>query len=100
MAYCERCERSFPHDRALQQHEENSNAHNLCYGCNKDFATFYQLKQHWVASPRHHYCQECNEHFDDHDELEEHYEEEHYYCTICSKVCSTSMFLSFHSSLM
>jgi len=97
MAYCDRCDRYFPHDRALEQHEQNSNMHNICYGCNRDFETLFQLKQHWVASPRHHYCQKCDEHFDDGDDLEEHYEDAHYYCPSCRRIFDSALGLHEHN---
>ncbi|TFY58714.1 hypothetical protein EVJ58_g6247 [Rhodofomes roseus] len=97
MAYCDRCERYFPHDRALEQHEQNSGNHNICNVCDRDFETFYQLKQHWGASPRHHYCQHCDEHFDDADELVEHYEDDHYYCATCRKIFNSALGLHEHN---
>ncbi|KZT69383.1 hypothetical protein DAEQUDRAFT_669706 [Daedalea quercina L-15889] len=97
MSYCDRCDRYFPHMRALEQHEQNSAAHNICYFCCKDFATSYQLKQHWAASPRHHYCQYCNEHFDSQCDLEEHYEEKHYYCSACRKIFNEALGLHEHN---
>ncbi|KAK7464318.1 hypothetical protein VKT23_006486 [Stygiomarasmius scandens] len=84
--YCGRCDRWFPHWRALQQHEENSSFHNICDDCGIDFATWTGLKEHWVQSPRHFYCQYCNELFSSFGWLENHYEEEHSYCRKCQKV--------------
>lgn len=88
MAYCDRCERYFGSESALDQHRANSSQHNICYDCDKDFATNQGLTQHFVQSPRHHYCQDCEEDFDDEDDLETHYEEEHHYCGSCRKVSS------------
>ncbi|KAI0320974.1 hypothetical protein OF83DRAFT_1168819 [Amylostereum chailletii] len=80
MAYCDRCERWFPHDRALQQHEENSNNHWLCVLCNIDFPSWLACKEHYVQSPRHHYCQRCDEHFGSARMLNNHLDEEHWFC--------------------
>ncbi|OCH88557.1 hypothetical protein OBBRIDRAFT_80462 [Obba rivulosa] len=86
MAYCDRCDRSFRTYRGLEQHEENSSAHNICNDCAIDFPTWAGLVQHWVQSRRHHYCQRCDEHFDSWGELTDHYEEEHYYCDLCNRI--------------
>ncbi|KAI5118107.1 hypothetical protein M0805_003461 [Coniferiporia weirii] len=110
MTYCDRCNRWFPHDRALEQHERDSVNHQICYECNRDFPTWTGLKEHYVQSRHHHYCQRCDKHFntdngfinhsvskhyfcvehrrtwDTAEGLRQHYIQsgDHYYCTICS----------------
>ncbi|KAI0937982.1 hypothetical protein AcV7_003301 [Taiwanofungus camphoratus] len=86
MAYCDRCDRYFTNDRALQQHEENSSMHNICHRCQKDFSSEWGLTQHYVQSPIHHYCQRCDDHFRSAHDLTSHYEDVHYYCQICNSV--------------
>ena len=92
MSYCDRCDRYFPHDRALWQHEEDSSFHHICRECDKDFPEWIGLKEHYVQSRRHHYCQSCNELFPSAESLEDHWETEHWYCASCRKVyfsCNT-----------
>lgn len=38
-AYCDRCDRSFVHDRALQQHRTHSMSHHICPFCEYDHET-------------------------------------------------------------
>ncbi|KAH7924475.1 hypothetical protein BV22DRAFT_1090808 [Leucogyrophana mollusca] len=86
MAWCDRCDRSFPHRYALEQHLHDSPNHNICHQCDIDFSTWTGLKEHWVQSPAHDYCQYCQIHFDDEDDLTDHYILEHSYCTSCRRV--------------
>ncbi|KAL1737251.1 hypothetical protein EV714DRAFT_241157 [Schizophyllum commune] len=86
MAYCERCDRFFTSNRALDQHEEDSPHHNICDDCNVDFPTWLGLKEHYVQSRKHAYCQYCDEHFQDRYDLEDHYIEDHFYCRKCRRV--------------
>jgi hypothetical protein len=80
MAYCDRCERWFPHDRAYEQHVENSSSHWMCDDCDVDFASEESLNQHYTNSPRHNYCQECDKHFHGDDAREQHMRAVHWYC--------------------
>ncbi|KAH8985236.1 hypothetical protein EDB86DRAFT_2959635 [Lactarius hatsudake] len=64
MAYCDRCERSFPQDRAHEQHRSYSSVHWLCDSCNIDFAG---------EDPKHHYCMQ-------------HMEAKHWYCETHDRV--------------
>ncbi|KDQ11064.1 hypothetical protein BOTBODRAFT_57607 [Botryobasidium botryosum FD-172 SS1] len=98
MAYCDRCERSFPHRRALHQHERDSDMHHKCDACRRDFASSQSLEQHWINSAAHFYCGNCEEHFDDCDELNEHYDKSHYFCTSCEIVYWTESDLHEHYS--
>ena len=86
MPRCDRCDRWFKNERALEQHKDDSSMHHICYDCNKDFTSNLALIQHFTQSPRHQYCRSCDEHFDDWDDLYDHYDEEHYYCRICNQV--------------
>ena len=96
MAYCDRCDRYFNSERALNMHERDSPNHNFC--CNKDFATESRLQQHWTSSAAHDYCQYCDEHFDDSEELQEHFEQNHDYCSLCRKVFASNHGLQQHNS--
>ncbi|KAF9011236.1 hypothetical protein BDQ17DRAFT_1387660 [Cyathus striatus] len=73
MMYCDRCDRYFRHEGALEQHIRDSNSH-----CSA-------LKEHYVQSPCHAYCQYCNEHFHDYDDLRDHYKDKHNYCHSCDR---------------
>ncbi|OCH85172.1 hypothetical protein OBBRIDRAFT_798460 [Obba rivulosa] len=86
MAYCDRCERSFVSQQALQQHEEDSNMHNACTTCGTDFPERSRLVQHWLQSPHHDYCKRCDEHFESRDDLTDHLEDEHCYCSVCDRI--------------
>ena len=72
MAYCVRCARSFPHDRALEQHKSDSNSHWPCDDCNRDFASYDARQQHYVDSGKHHYCGECDRHFQNENNIRQH----------------------------
>ncbi|KAH9028704.1 hypothetical protein EDB84DRAFT_1497725 [Lactarius hengduanensis] len=80
MAYCDRCERAFPHDWAYEQHRSNSNAHWLCDSCDIDFASEESPDQHYGNSPKHHYYKECERHFDSENSKMQHMEAKHWYC--------------------
>ncbi|KAI0743128.1 hypothetical protein C8Q80DRAFT_1192899 [Daedaleopsis nitida] len=96
MPECERCDRWFNPERALEQHKDNSAGHNICYPCDRDFTTHRGLIQHYTQSLRHAYCQYCDEHFDDFDDLHEHYEEEHHWCDLCNKFFQSEFGLHEH----
>ncbi|KZT03219.1 uncharacterized protein LAESUDRAFT_814855 [Laetiporus sulphureus 93-53] len=76
MAYCERCERYFSSEPALEQHKDDSNAHH---------------------SLVHHYCQRCDDHFDSHNDLISHYEEDHDYCKTCNLLFKNAAGLHEHN---
>ena len=80
MVYCDRCDRYFPHMRALENHERDSAQHNICDECGIDFSTWVGLKEHYVQSPRHHYCQYCNEHFSSDKGYLDHLDSFHWAC--------------------
>ena len=96
MPYCERCERGFRSQSSLDQHERDSQRHNICHDCALDFSTWRGLKEHWVQSPNHSYCQYCDEHFDDFSELQDHNEESHSYCPSCDEVFANEDSLQKH----
>ena len=85
-SYCERCDRYFSSNRALEQHMDDSNMHHLCYRHRKDFMTHQGLIEHWKQSPHHHYCDRCDQHFSYAEDLEEHNEVMHWVCSDCGKV--------------
>ncbi|RDX45238.1 hypothetical protein OH76DRAFT_1388235 [Lentinus brumalis] len=100
MAHCERCNRRFKTDWALQQHKDDSGMHNICSQCNLDFATDAALTQHYVQSPSHPYCQPCEAHFDDWADLYAHYNDAHYYCNKCNRVFHVELGLHDHRRQM
>jgi len=72
MSYCDRCERSFPHYRALEQHKEDSDAHWPCDDCDRDFSSHDARQQHYTNSGSHHYCEDCDRHFRNENDLQFH----------------------------
>jgi len=80
MAYCDRCERWFQSNRALEQHKENSNAHWSCDDCDLDFGSFYARQEHYIQSRNHHYCRECDRLFNFEESRMQHMEAKHWYC--------------------
>ncbi|KAI9454521.1 hypothetical protein F5148DRAFT_1151681 [Russula earlei] len=96
MAYCKRCERSFPHLRALEQHIQNSNSHWLCDDCDIDFETFSARREHFIQSPNHHYCRECDRHFRFDESRRQHMDAKHWYCRLHDKVFKSEAGLESH----
>ncbi|THH04170.1 hypothetical protein EW145_g5721 [Phellinidium pouzarii] len=94
--YCERCERRFPHQRALEQHKNDSDDHNICDECDKDFATCTGLEQHYAQSPRHHYCQTCDRHFSSDNGFLNHSTSRHHFCGEHRRMFSTAEGLRQH----
>ena len=93
MPYCDRCNRSFGSQYALQQHIDHSSSHHhVCDDCHRDFATAEALVQHYTDDSRHAYCASCDKRFDDFDDLDIHYNEDHYYdwCGSCTEVRTVS----------
>ncbi|KAI0294629.1 hypothetical protein B0F90DRAFT_1755958 [Multifurca ochricompacta] len=80
MAYCDRCMRWFPHNRALEQHVEDSNFHWPCDDCDLDFKSYDSRKQHYIQSRNHHYCRECDRHFSFEEGRRTHMNAKHFYC--------------------
>ncbi|KAH8977821.1 hypothetical protein EDB92DRAFT_2056297 [Lactarius akahatsu] len=80
MVYCDRCERWFPHDRALEQHKEDSDSHWACDDCDLDFGNHDALRQHYIQSQNHHYCKECDRHFKFDESRRQHMDDKHWYC--------------------
>ena len=87
MAYCDRCERQFTSNRALEQHEEDSNAHWLCHDCGLDFASFYDRQEHHIHN--HYYCKECDRLFDLEESKIDHMAAWHLYCRLHDKVSNS-----------
>ncbi|KAI0049135.1 hypothetical protein FA95DRAFT_1604666 [Auriscalpium vulgare] len=96
MAYCDRCSRYFVHDRALNQHIENSDSHHVCDDCDVDFASWLGLEQHYVQSPRHAYCQRCQRHFGSDAAMLQHMRAAHHYCETHRRVFETFIGLTEH----
>jgi hypothetical protein len=90
MAYCDRCERRFPSERALEQHKDNSNAHWLCDDCDLDFGSFYGRQEHYKQSRNHHYCKECDRLFNFEESKIQHMEAKHWYCRAHDRVRNSS----------
>ena len=90
MAYCEVCERYFPSDVALAQHNLMSEIHNYdCWRCKRHLESRHALAQHVRDSARHHVCDACDVDFETEDGLEEHKESEHNACRECGRYFDT-----------
>jgi len=86
MIHCDRCQRWFPHERAYEQHTEDSCSHWICNDCEVDYASEKSLNQHYTNSSKHHYCQECDRHFDDVGAKVQHMRAKHWYCETHNRV--------------
>jgi hypothetical protein len=89
MAYCDRCERSFTSDRALEQHKEDSDAHWPCDDCDLDFGSSYARDEHYRQSPNHHYCRDCDRLFNSEESKIQHMEAKHWYCRVHDRVSNS-----------
>jgi hypothetical protein len=78
--YCDRCSRWFRHDRAFEQHKEDSNSHWPCDDCDLDFGSDDDLRQHYIQDSDHHYCKECDKHFNFEESRRQHMDAKHWYC--------------------
>jgi len=83
MPYCDRCDRSFGSQYALDMHIRDSSNH---FCCGNNYPTLSRMQQHWSQSLNHAYCRRCDDHFDDRDELEDHYDRSHDFCSVCRRV--------------
>ena len=99
MAYCDRCKRSFPSNRALEQHKEDSDAHWPCDDCDLDFGSSYAREEHYRQSPNHHYCRDCDRLFNHEDSKMQHMEAKHWYCQTHDKA-SNSIATKSHGRLI
>jgi len=78
MAYCDRCARYFPHNRALQQHLENSSFHWICDDCGLDYPNKESRRNHYIQSKNHHYCGVHDQHFQNQNNLQQHLNSRHH----------------------
>ncbi|KAH9168394.1 hypothetical protein EDB89DRAFT_1889842 [Lactarius sanguifluus] len=95
-AYCDRCDRLFPHDRALEQHKEDSNSHWACDDCDLDFGSYNSLEQHYKQSQNHHYCMECDRHFKSEESRRQHMDDKHWYCRTHDRIFKSEPGLHSH----
>ncbi|KAI0298189.1 hypothetical protein BC826DRAFT_951180 [Russula brevipes] len=96
MAYCNRCQRWFTHDRAYEQHIEDSSSHWICGICDIDFASPQSLGQHYADSPKHHHCRVCDRHFVHVRAKVQHMEAKHWYCQAHKRVFESEDSLNLH----
>ncbi|KAH9035783.1 hypothetical protein EDB85DRAFT_1943106 [Lactarius pseudohatsudake] len=96
MAYCDRCMRSFPHNRALEQHKEASSSHWACYDCGLDFESYDARREHYIQSPNHHYCRECDKHFNSKVSRMQHMDYQHWYCGVHDRAFKSEYGLQEH----
>ena len=80
MAYCDRCQRSFPTNGTLERHKEDSNAHWSCDDCDLDFESTEARRQHYIQSPNHPSCRDCDHHFNSKESRIKHMTAKHWYC--------------------
>ncbi|EJC99647.1 uncharacterized protein FOMMEDRAFT_93335 [Fomitiporia mediterranea MF3/22] len=94
--YCYRCDRRFPQDRALAQHERDSPNHRIyCRLCDIDLSSSAALRKH--NKRKHFYCDTCDLLFDDSDDFLEHGEDEHFACSPCIRIFTTFNGYACHS---
>ncbi|PMD41398.1 hypothetical protein L207DRAFT_457845 [Hyaloscypha variabilis F] len=77
MAYCNACNRSFPHGEAYNQHIQNSPAHRSydtydCQFCDRDFYSEQSRHQHYSSSHSSRYCVDCKRTFMNENNLMQH----------------------------
>ena len=101
LPYCERCERVFVDDTALDQHTQNSGQHFFCKPCGREFVSRISLKQHWQNSSYHSstYCRRCELNFIDEEALHDHKSSrtsQHFMCEPCDLDYHTSEDLRQH----
>lgn len=100
MAYCDRCERWFLRNWALEQHKEDSDAHWPCDACDLDFESYYAREEHYRQSPNHYYCNECELLFNFEGSKIQHMEAKHWYCRVHDRVSnSTATIIILHGRL-
>ncbi|EGC48341.1 C2H2 finger domain-containing protein [Histoplasma capsulatum var. duboisii H88] len=82
-SWCCRCERVFPHARALNDHLKYSSSHNVCERdyCDEDFATYDEWARHNVD--HHNWCRPCNWFARDQYALTLHDINQHFMCAEC-----------------
>lgn len=82
-SWCCRCERVFPHARALNDHLKYSSSHNVCERdyCDEDFATYDEWARHNVD--HHNWCRPCNWFARDQYALTLHDINQHFMCGKC-----------------
>lgn len=78
--WCDRCERSFGHNKDKLNHLRDSSAHHICPRCSEDIASAEELKTH--NENRHHYCANCEEFFESAGTLQDH-NKFHHICSEC-----------------
>ncbi|EJC99642.1 uncharacterized protein FOMMEDRAFT_93139, partial [Fomitiporia mediterranea MF3/22] len=82
-----RCERYFPHSRALYQYRRDSPNHYFCEYCNVDLFSYAALCHH--NGLKHAPCTSYDIVFADTDALLGHAVEEHFVCWSCRKIFTT-----------
>ncbi|VUC33504.1 unnamed protein product [Clonostachys rosea] len=92
--YCQRCDRQFNSESALDQHIRDSPRHNICRACDDDFEDRDDLEQH--CEDYHDYCVNCRRFFDDDEDLQEHEISQHNMCVTCGKYFSSESNLRNH----
>lgn len=96
VAWCDRCDRSFPHGQALQQHLLNAYVHNYCSRCERDFPSGTALQQHKNMSSSHWICGQCRADCFSADDLDDHIEEYHWHCSRCNVFVESGDMLQEH----
>jgi hypothetical protein len=59
--YCSPCGRTFPSQRALQQHYDDSASHHRCQDCGFDGSTWEKLLEHCRKTQHRVVCQGCDD---------------------------------------
>ncbi|MCO5569225.1 hypothetical protein L7F22_022936 [Adiantum nelumboides] len=105
--YCDKCERSFVSEQALQAHLTHSSRHHFyCDKCERRFVSEQALQAHLTHSSRHHvyngddefYCDNCQRSFVSEQALQAHltYSSYHHYCADCERDFTSNNDLRHH----
>ncbi|CAH0057943.1 unnamed protein product [Clonostachys solani] len=92
--YCDRCDRQFNSESALDQHIRDSPRHHVCYACDDDFGDRDDLERH--CEDCHFYCRDCGRFFDSAEDLEQHDILQHDMCITCGRYFSSESNLKNH----
>jgi transcription elongation factor Elf1 len=93
---CQPCDRHFVSRTAIDQHLEQSNAHDWCADCEEDFPSWRALRNHRVDE--HFLCDPCDIRFSSQDDLDDHRGYEHFSCSLCGIFVSSERALDDHNA--
>ncbi|KAI5115122.1 hypothetical protein M0805_006739 [Coniferiporia weirii] len=101
MAYCTRCNRTFPHSKALEQHRQASRNHDdeydyFCEICSTLLDDEDEFLEH--GEDYHYVCRPCIVIFASREALVNHDIHSHYYCSECDRFFQSAKALANHNA--